>query len=280
MPRRHVRLNYGNENQFEFEIDSDRLVAAPSAPRPNRPVQGRASGRPASAGRFSVGRAGRHSGRPRHAGAGPLHARFGQPGRRDLGDPGAARTRSGSLRRDPARDAHGLRTARSASRAARGDPAACPLDAARSDAARSMRLLGGDRHGRTDLPCPRGRRRRLPDLRRARSPSIRLMGYRGTNSVFYPGLSSADAMLRTHGQGHLELGPDEARPLRDLVDEVGWLLGNPFTVQVIPAASQGVSRVLAGVCDPVFAQGKKLLAEAVACGGRRAAGRRDCRHRP
>lgn len=88
-----------------------------------------------------------------------------------------------------------------------------------------------------------------------------LMGYRGTNSVFYPGLSSADAMLRTHGQGHLELGPDEARPLRELIDEIGWLLGNPFTIQVIPAASSGVSRVLAGVSDPVFAHGKKLLAE-------------------
>ena len=88
-----------------------------------------------------------------------------------------------------------------------------------------------------------------------------LMGYRGTNSVFYPGLSSADAMLRTHGQGHVELGPEEVRPLREIVDEIGWLLGNPFTVQVIPAASRGVSRVLAGVCEPVLAQGKKILSE-------------------
>ncbi len=88
-----------------------------------------------------------------------------------------------------------------------------------------------------------------------------LMGYRGTNSVFYPGLSSAEAMQRTQGQGHLELGPNDSRPLRELIDEIGWLLGNPFTIQVIPAATGGVSRVLAGVCDPVFAEGKKLLAE-------------------
>src|SRR5207249_2663439 len=88
-----------------------------------------------------------------------------------------------------------------------------------------------------------------------------LMGYRGTNSVFYPGLSSAEAMLRTLGQGHLELGPDEVRPLRELVDEIGWLLGNPFTIQVIPATSRGVSRVLAGDCGSVYAEGKKLLAE-------------------
>jgi len=88
-----------------------------------------------------------------------------------------------------------------------------------------------------------------------------LMGYRGTNSVFYPGLSSADAMQRTQGQGHLELGPNDSRPLRELIDEIGWLLGNPFAIQVIPAATGGVSRVLAGVCEPVFKQGKKLLAE-------------------
>jgi nickel-dependent lactate racemase len=86
-----------------------------------------------------------------------------------------------------------------------------------------------------------------------------LMGYRGTNSVFYPGLSSAEAMTRLHGQGHVELGPDESRPLRELVDEVGWLLGNPFSVQVIPSAGGGVSRVLAGACEPVLAEGKRLL---------------------
>ena len=45
------------------------------------------------------------------------------------------------------------------------------------------------------------------------------------------------------------------------MDEVGWLLGNPFTVQVIPAAAHGVSKVLAGDCGAVFAQGKQLLTQ-------------------
>lgn len=35
MPVRPVRLSYGNDSLFEAEIDSDRLVAAPVAPRPN-----------------------------------------------------------------------------------------------------------------------------------------------------------------------------------------------------------------------------------------------------
>ena len=34
-----------------------------------------------------------------------------------------------------------------------------------------------------------------------------LMGYRGTNSVFYPGLSSADAMRRPRGRGTSSWGP-------------------------------------------------------------------------
>jgi len=38
-------------------------------------------------------------------------------------------------------------------------------------------------------------------------------------------------------------------------------LGNPFSIQVIPAATGGVSRVLAGVCETVFKEGKKLLAQ-------------------
>ena len=38
-------------------------------------------------------------------------------------------------------------------------------------------------------------------------------------------------MLKARGQGHAELGPDDERPLRQLGDEVGWLLGSLFTVQ-------------------------------------------------
>lgn len=88
-----------------------------------------------------------------------------------------------------------------------------------------------------------------------------LLGYRGTNSVFYPGLSTAEAVKRAHGQGHSELGPDDERPLRQVVDEVGWLLGTQFTIQVVPAATGGVGDVLAGSAESVYRKGRELLAE-------------------
>jgi len=88
-----------------------------------------------------------------------------------------------------------------------------------------------------------------------------VIGYRGTNSVLYPGLSDEEAARKAHGVGHRELGPDDARPLRTLIDEIGWLLGTQFTVQVVPAARGGVSHVLAGAADSVLRRGKQLLAQ-------------------
>jgi nickel-dependent lactate racemase len=88
-----------------------------------------------------------------------------------------------------------------------------------------------------------------------------LIGYRGTNSVFYPSLSDHESILRARGGGHGELGPDEQRPLRQLADEVGWLLGSLFSIQVVPAAGGGASHVVAGATDPVFGLAKHYLNE-------------------
>ena len=88
-----------------------------------------------------------------------------------------------------------------------------------------------------------------------------LLGYRGTHSAFYPGLSDADAIRKAHGQGHDELTPDDPRPLRQLVDEVAWLLGAQFSIQVVPAGGHGIAAVVAGQADSVLQRGKQLLAE-------------------
>lgn len=88
-----------------------------------------------------------------------------------------------------------------------------------------------------------------------------VIGYRGTNSVLYPGLSDQDAAQRMRGLGHSELGPDDDRPLRTLIDEIGWLLGTQFTVQVLPAAGGETSHVLAGINESVLRRGKQLLSE-------------------
>lgn len=86
-----------------------------------------------------------------------------------------------------------------------------------------------------------------------------VMGFRGTNSVFYPGLSSTAAVKKARGFGHQELTPDDERPLRQLVEEIGWLLGVQFSVQVLPSRGDGVSAVLAGFEQSVRQRGRELL---------------------
>ncbi|MFO1020087.1 MAG: lactate racemase domain-containing protein [Planctomycetales bacterium] len=84
-------------------------------------------------------------------------------------------------------------------------------------------------------------------------------GYRGGGSVLYPGLSNVEAIARVHGQGHLELGPDDERPLRQVIDEVTWLLGVQFSLQVVAGDGEGVSAVFAGLDTAVFQKGKEFL---------------------
>lgn len=88
-----------------------------------------------------------------------------------------------------------------------------------------------------------------------------VLGYRGTNTVLYPGLSSTAAVQKARGFGHQELSPEDDRPLRQLVAEIGWLLGTQFSVQVLPARGNGVSAVLAGLEQSVWQRGCELLAE-------------------
>src|SRR5690606_348627 len=70
-----------------------------------------------------------------------------------------------------------------------------------------------------------------------------------------------EAVKRAHGQGHTELGSDDERPLRQMVDEVGWLLGTPFTIQVVPSSGGGLSEVLTGAIDSVYRRGRSLLVD-------------------
>lgn len=85
------------------------------------------------------------------------------------------------------------------------------------------------------------------------------LGFAGTNSVFYPNMSTQEEIDRQIGRGHTELTPTDDRPLRSLVDEIGWLLGVQFTVQVIPGRRGGASRILAGCNETVFNRGRELI---------------------
>ncbi len=88
-----------------------------------------------------------------------------------------------------------------------------------------------------------------------------LLGYRGTSSVLFPGLSTVDSIKRTIGQGHQELSPREQRPLRQLVDEIAWLMGIQFTVQLVPAVEGGFCSILAGNSESVFTRSREILTD-------------------
>lgn len=79
-----------------------------------------------------------------------------------------------------------------------------------------------------------------------------VLGYGGTSSIFYPGLSTTETFARFQGEGHAELGPDDPRPVRQMIDEIAWLLGNQFTLQVVPTVAGRVSSVMAGMNEPVL----------------------------
>lgn len=88
-----------------------------------------------------------------------------------------------------------------------------------------------------------------------------VLGFRGGGSALYPGLSTVEAIRKSVGQGHDELAPDDSRPLRQLMDEVSWLLGLQFAVQVVPSVGDGVSAIIAGQVDAAFQKACSLLSE-------------------
>ncbi len=89
-----------------------------------------------------------------------------------------------------------------------------------------------------------------------------LQGTRSPMSVLYPGLSTPEAFAKTHGQGHRELRPEDDRPLKQLIDEIGWLLGVQFAVQLIPGGRRGTTAdILAGGVESVQRQALQRLNE-------------------
>lgn len=85
-----------------------------------------------------------------------------------------------------------------------------------------------------------------------------LIGFRGTNSAFYPALSSSDAVARSRGVSHQELRPADERPLRRTMDEIGWLLGTQFTLQTVPARGNRVGELIAGATESVQRRGREV----------------------
>ena len=86
-----------------------------------------------------------------------------------------------------------------------------------------------------------------------------LLGFRGTSSILFPAFSDASTVQSAQSQGHPELTPEQQRPFREFVDEVGWLLGTQFTVQVVPGTADRPAAILAGLPEDVMNRGKELV---------------------
>jgi nickel-dependent lactate racemase len=86
-----------------------------------------------------------------------------------------------------------------------------------------------------------------------------LLGFRGTSSILFPTFSDIATQQSSQSQGHPELTPEQQRPFREMIDEVGWLLGTQFTVQAIPGAAGLPAEILAGLPEDVLARGKELV---------------------
>ncbi len=89
-----------------------------------------------------------------------------------------------------------------------------------------------------------------------------ILGYKPPCGVFYPGLSNLEAFKKTHGQGHQELRPEDERPLRQLINEAGWLLGVQYGIQAVPSARRGqATEILAGSVEAVARRAQQILNE-------------------
>lgn len=97
-------------------------------------------------------------------------------------------------------------------------------------------------------------------LARLRNPA--LPGYFGFPGAVYPTFSDAQTQLRFRAAPATETPASHATRLQAECDEVGWLLGLMFAIQVLPGPGDSILDVLAGETSAVVAQGRQRYEEA------------------
>lgn len=86
-----------------------------------------------------------------------------------------------------------------------------------------------------------------------------MLGYGGGLGDLFPALSD-DATRAEFGAKLSEAVPGaKARPVWHEINEIGWLLGMPFLLQVVEGQGDDVVQVLAGLAEPVMREGQRLL---------------------
>lgn len=86
-----------------------------------------------------------------------------------------------------------------------------------------------------------------------------IIGIRGTTSGIYPALSNAETISASRKLSHIELNPADRHPRRELIDEIGWLVGIQFSVQVIAGCVGTIEQLLCGAPETVLKEGRQRL---------------------
>ncbi len=87
-------------------------------------------------------------------------------------------------------------------------------------------------------------------------------GHFGTHGAIYPTFADAEAQKKFRSPKALGARGRHRRGFVDAVEEVGWLLGIVFTVQVVPGSGDRAHDVVAGAVDPVRRRARGLYRRA------------------
>ncbi len=90
-------------------------------------------------------------------------------------------------------------------------------------------------------------------------------GYFGIHGSIFPPLSNEKALAHFGVRASLRAKGERKKRLIAKVDEVAWLLGITFTIQVVPASGDHVLDVLAGQPEAVRQRGRELYRTAWKC---------------
>lgn len=85
-----------------------------------------------------------------------------------------------------------------------------------------------------------------------------LAGYSGAEAALYPALSDEATRSELYQRLSMEVPGDEPWPVRQEANEVAWLLGAPFILQVIEGEGESIGDILGGMVE-TSADGERLL---------------------
>ena len=85
-----------------------------------------------------------------------------------------------------------------------------------------------------------------------------LLGYAGAAGALFPSFSDAETKLQMSADMSNDVPDEEPWPIRREAEEVAWLLGAPFMIQVIEGSGDEIVHVLGGLSD-TSGDGERLL---------------------